>query len=80
MDNLMPHMNGVEAAAAIRRQDFKSGRSDGPRILGLTGNAGSEDVAQFRQSGCDDVLTKPMRLDIFKSLLVTYGLQPTPPT
>lgn len=80
MDNLMPRMNGLQAAAAIRQQDLENGRSDGPRILGLTGNVASEDVAQFQQAGCDDVLTKPLRLKHLKNLLVTYGLQPTPQT
>jgi CheY-like chemotaxis protein len=73
-------MNGVEAAAAIRQHDLVHGRSDNPRILGLTGNAASEDVAQFQRAGCDDVLTKPLRLDYFKSLLISYGLHPTPQT
>jgi CheY-like chemotaxis protein len=73
MDNVMPRMNGVEATAAIRRNDARGGWG-GARIFGLTGNALSEDVADFRRAGCDEVLTKPLRLDHLKALLVAYGL------
>jgi len=73
MDNVMPHMNGMEAAAAIRRNDAVDGWS-GTRIFGLTGNALSEDVAEFQRAGCDEVLTKPLRFDHFKQLLTAYGL------
>jgi len=73
MDNVMPHMNGMEAAAAIRRNDAVDGWS-GTRIFGLTGNALSEDVAEFQRAGCDEVLTKPLRFDHFKQLLSAYGL------
>jgi CheY-like chemotaxis protein len=78
MDNFMPRMNGIEAVAAIRQEDLRNGRNDGPRILGLTGNVSCEDIAQFQQAGCDDVLAKPLRLTHLKNLLVTYGLQPAP--
>jgi CheY-like chemotaxis protein len=73
MDNVMPRMNGMEATAAIRRDHAVSGWG-GTRIFGLTGNALSEDVAEFQHAGCDEVLTKPLRFDQFKQLLTAYGL------
>jgi CheY-like chemotaxis protein len=73
MDNVMPRMNGMEATAAIRRDHAVSGWG-GTRIFGLTGNALAEDVAEFQHSGCDEVLTKPLRIDHLKRVLAEYGL------
>jgi len=73
MDNVMPCMNGMEAAAAIRRHDALH-RLVGTHIFGLTGNALSEDVAEFQRAGCDEVLTKPLHMDLLKRLLSEYGL------
>ena len=42
-------------------------------IFGLTGNALSEDVREFKQSGCDEVLTKPLSSSILKSYLTVRG-------
>ena len=44
----------------------------GTRIFGLTGNALSEDVNEFKRAGCDEVLTKPMNFEAFKMLLRDY--------
>jgi len=46
----------------------------GTYIFGLTGNALSEDVAEFQRAGCDEVLTKPLHMDLLKRLLSEYGL------
>ena len=58
MDIRMPEMDGLEAAAAIRRLD----REDAARvpIIALTANAFDEDVQRSLQAGMDAHLSKPI--------------------
>ena len=84
MDNVMPRMTGVEATAAIRSRERATQQRPSTtaglapaapvRIFGVTGNALSEDVAEFKRAGCDEVLTKPLSLAELKRLLGVYGL------
>jgi len=48
-------MTGIEATSMIRRTDRESGSKSWRRIIGLTGNALSEDVSEFVLAGCDEV-------------------------
>ena len=73
MDNVMPRMNGVEATRQIRSNDLKVGRG-GTLIFGLTGNALSEDVSEFKLSGCDEILTKPLNTAKLREYLIASGL------
>ena len=45
-------MNGIDATAAIRKLGEFGGKVV---IIGVTGNALAEDVAQFITAGCDEV-------------------------
>lgn len=54
MDVQMPVMDGLEATRAIRAMGFQG------LIVGLTGNALQEDVAQLKEAGADEVCTKPV--------------------
>src|SRR5690606_6276307 len=58
MDWHMPGMNGLEVAAAIRR-DLPPDRQ--PWIIGLTANAMAGDREKCLQAGMDDYLTKPLQ-------------------
>lgn len=69
MDNSMPIMTGVEATKLIRA---KYGASI--LVFGVTGNALSEDVAEFKQAGCNEVLLKPLDFNQFLRYLVKHGL------
>jgi len=63
MDNLMPVMNGVQAASAMRQARF-------PHIIaGVTGNVMEDDVAEYLDAGADVVFSKPVRLQALKKLL-----------
>ena len=58
----------------IRADDHVAGQV-GTKIFGLTGNALSEDVNEFKQSGCDEVLTKPLSTPKLKEFLTTHGIE-----
>ena len=62
----MPIMNGVDAASAIRREEERSAI---PRvvIIGVTGNALSEDLLDFKLAGCDEVFVSGTQIN-FHSL------------
>ena len=46
----------------------------GTLIFGLTGNALSEDVSEFKLSGCNEVLTKPLNTAKLREYLIASGL------
>ena len=56
MDSEMPNMNGPTAARQIREQLGYQGM-----IIGVTGNALPDDIANFKYHGADDVLVKPLK-------------------
>lgn len=55
----MPHMDGYETAAALRRLHYA-----GP-LIALSGRTGAADIARALQAGCDDCMAKPL-LDDFE--------------
>jgi CheY-like chemotaxis protein len=61
MDVQMPQLSGVEATRRIRAAEMTAGRSRVP-IVGLTANAMSHQLEEYRAAGMDDVLTKPIEL------------------
>ena len=63
MDNLMPVMNGVQAARAMRLAGYPY------IIVGVTGNVMEDDVAEYLDAGADMVFAKPVRLSSLKKLL-----------
>ena len=58
MDCLMPNMDGYEASIKIRQEENSQGRIP---IIALTANASETDRQRCRQSGMDEVVTKPYR-------------------
>lgn len=58
MDIMMPVMNGLEAAAAIRRLDRKD-LQEIP-IIAMSANAYSQDVEKAKQAGMNGYLIKPI--------------------
>ena len=57
MDGQMPVMDGLEATAAIRRSEVRTGRHTA--IVALTAHAMAEDRKRFLDAGADGYLTKP---------------------
>ena len=64
LDNLMPRLNGEDAARAIRELGYTG------FIVGLTGNGMPDDIASFKRHGANDVIVKPMNMDKFDAVMV----------
>ena len=56
LDIMLPEINGFEVARKIRTTDKQTG------ILMLTARASDEDIVEGLQTGADDYLTKPFKL------------------
>eukprot|EP00596_Hydrurales_sp_CCMP1899_P005561 CAMPEP_0119047914 /NCGR_PEP_ID=MMETSP1177-20130426/55756_1 /TAXON_ID=2985 /ORGANISM="Ochromonas sp, Strain CCMP1899" /LENGTH=418 /DNA_ID=CAMNT_0007023091 /DNA_START=1112 /DNA_END=2368 /DNA_ORIENTATION=+ len=70
MDNLMPRMNGSDAAKVLRRAGYPY------LIIGITGNVMEDDLAEFLASGADMVIAKPFKkqtLDLLLELIKKSG-------
>lgn len=70
MDILMPVMDGLEAARAIRA--FEREEAKTIPIIALTANAFAEDVRKSREAGMNAHISKPIQLD--KMLCTIKGL------
>ena len=66
MDLHMPRMNGLEATARICRTTDKSIR---PYICAMTASSMSGDMERWMEAGCDEFLTKPIKLDSLITVL-----------
>jgi signal transduction histidine kinase/CheY-like chemotaxis protein/HPt (histidine-containing phosphotransfer) domain-containing protein len=74
MDQEMPNMNGLDATRAIRKLETSTARH--VRIVGLTGNATSEDERRCLNAGMDAFLSKPVRMEKLYEV-VESKLQPS---
>jgi PAS domain S-box-containing protein len=70
MDVQMPHMDGVEATAAIRRLEECSGRH--LPVIALTANAMKGDREKYVAGGMDGYLAKPIQPRQLDELLQRY--------
>ncbi len=78
MDCLMPNLDGYEATRRIREAETNSRRVP---IIALTANASEVDRERCRQSGMDEVITKPYRRKELEQMLDRYlHGDPTLPT
>lgn len=73
MDIQMPVLDGYGAAKTIRAMK----RPDGATIpiFALTANAFKKEADQARESGMDDVITKPLDVDVLLQKLSTLGAE-----
>ncbi|KAF1359731.1 CheY-like protein [Lizonia empirigonia] len=80
MDWEMPEMNGLECAREIRRMQADGEIERHVPIIAVTANVRREQIATARESGMDDVMSKPFRVpellvkvkDLLKSLAVLH--------
>jgi CheY-like chemotaxis protein len=66
MDGNMPIKDGKTATAELRAMNINI------PIIAVTGNAMSEDVAEFLAAGANDLLTKPVNEKLLKKTLQQY--------
>jgi PAS domain S-box-containing protein len=68
MDIEMPVMNGLEATQKIRTDEQQAHKPRTP-IIGLSGNARTEQIEQARAAGMDEYMTKPFHHQTLKDLM-----------
>lgn len=69
MDHMMPELDGIETAQAIRSLGGKYAKLT---IIALTANVVSGAAELFRESGMDDFLGKPIEMSELHRLLLKY--------
>jgi len=75
----MPVMNGFVATAEIRKLESTGALGRNNTIIAMTGHMAAEERRLCIDAGMDDVLTKPVRLEVFRSLLIKFA-SPTSPS
>jgi signal transduction histidine kinase/CheY-like chemotaxis protein len=66
MDVMMPEMDGLQATHEIRKAGYKG------YIVAMTASAGREDRTRALEAGMNDYVTKPVKLDAVKTILIRY--------
>ncbi|MFI4933824.1 MAG: ATP-binding protein [Caulobacterales bacterium] len=73
MDVQMPVMDGPTATRTVRRLEAEGNRAR-TSIIGLTANAMSHQLAEYRAAGMDDVVTKPIEFRrLFEALQAAFS-------
>ena len=78
MDVQMPVMDGPKAAALIRQLEAATGRRRTP-IIALTANAMAHQVAEYRSSGMDGYVAKPIQIELLFAAMDAALDQAEPP-
>jgi len=78
LDVQMPEMDGLQAAAAIRKLEQANGTGHTP-IVAMTAYAGKDDRDKCLAAGMDDYLTKPVKPTQVLELLQRYCGGSVPP-
>jgi two-component system, sensor histidine kinase and response regulator len=68
MDVQMPEMDGITATKLIRKEALHQ-----PIIIAMTANAMEEDKIECLAAGMDDFLSKPVKLDEIKNMLIKWS-------
>ncbi len=76
MDIMMPNMNGLDAARAIRNGENPLGKTI--PIIAMTANAFAEDVQKSLDAGMDSHLSKPVDMTALEQTLRKFRRTPPP--
>jgi len=76
MDIQMPIMSGTESTKKIVAYETENQLTHTP-IIALTANNKQSDINQYMESGMDDYLEKPIKIDKLKSLIAKYTRTPS---
>jgi PAS domain S-box-containing protein len=76
MDVQMPEMDGLQATAAIRKGEMKSGKHI--PIVAMTAHAMVGDKERCLEAGMDDYIAKPIRPEQLDDVLKRYSLLTSP--
>ncbi|HEY6084863.1 MAG TPA: ATP-binding protein, partial [Nitrospira sp.] len=77
MDLHMPDMDGCEATRMIRAWELEHGRPRTP-IVALTADGFAESKQKSLDAGCDDFVTKPIKMDMVLGILQRYAAATKP--
>jgi CheY-like chemotaxis protein len=72
MDCQMPHMDGFEATAEIRRREVAAGAKTSIPIIALTANAMSGAREQCLAAGMSDFVSKPFTVEAITEMLARW--------
>lgn len=64
MDIMMPEMDGIQATIELRKSGYKL------PIIAMTANISKEEKIAAINSGMNDYVTKPVKIDIIKKILI----------
>ena len=63
MDASMPTLDGMQASKRVRQLGFRG------KIFGVTGNAFQSDIDEFISHGADEVVVKPVSLEMYSHII-----------
>ena len=66
MDIKMPYLDGIEATKAIRKTDKTT------PIIAQTAFIMEDEKQEILNAGCNEILSKPIKREVFKKLLTKY--------
>ena len=69
LDSEMDQMSGPECVKVVRQRGL-----EGILIIGITGNVLPEDIASFKKSGANEVLSKPVKIDEIQNIWKEWGM------
>ncbi len=78
MDLHMPELDGLSATRLIRQWETAAARPRTP-IVALTANGMAEAQRESLEAGCDDYLTKPIKMEQLLSAIQRYASAAPPP-
>ena len=68
----MPEMDGLTCTQEIRKRETNDGKGEHIPIIAMTANAFPDSISKCYQSGMDDFIAKPVKMQMLKGILEKY--------